>query len=146
MTYWILIMLQALCWVFYIHYFSLFFVSVMYVLTLFSFYTGTNGSAIVHGHMASNCNFGIYSQNFGSAALLPDFSGEARGCWVYTLTPPSNFHPQKCLFNIAPLAWDRLRKKQSVGEMNEEKQGNADLIPKEIKIPISKGVLVNGAF
>lgn len=30
--------------------------------------------------------------------------------------------------------------------MNEEKQGNADLIPKEKKIPIFKGVLVNGAF
>ena len=30
--------------------------------------------------------------------------------------------------------------------MNEEKQGNVDLIPKEIKIPIFKGVLINGAF
>lgn len=30
--------------------------------------------------------------------------------------------------------------------MNEEKQGNVDLIPKEIKIPIFKGVLINRAF
>lgn len=30
--------------------------------------------------------------------------------------------------------------------MNKEKQGNVDLIPKEIKIPIFKGVLINGAF
>lgn len=119
MTYWILIMFQALCWAFYIYYFSLLFVSVMYVLTVFSFYTGTKRlKAIVHGHMASNCNFGIYIQSFGSAALLPDFSGEAQGCWVYTLPLPSNFHPKKCLFNTAPLARDRLKEK-TVTRRNE---------------------------
>ena len=124
MTYWILIMFQALCWAFYIYYFSLLFVSVMYVLTVFSFYTGTKRlKAIVHGHMASNCNFGIYIQSFGSAALLPDFSGEAQGCWVYTLPLPSNFHPKKCLFNTAPLAWDRLKEK-TVTRRNEWRKAN----------------------
>lgn len=118
MTYWILIVFQALCWVFYMYYFSLLYDSVMYMLTLSSFYTGTNRlKAIAYGHMASSCQSWNLNRKFGlncSASRLP-----RRGLRLLSIHSPSALKPppqNTCLYSTAPWACfvsDRLKEKNN---------------------------------